>query len=416
MTKYNFDTKTAIGTRRADTLRVNGDLDPWRLVGREGNDTYYLRIGEYYIDDGNGGVIALRGVDNVVERRDGGNDTVILVNRYNSDNSIGANRLKNIENIEVSENAVFGWTIQSNALSNRIAGGMGNDDIFGNNGNDKIDGGDGNDRLHGGNGRDVLRGGDGDDWFDGGAGIDAFHGGNGVDTVSYADETRDLIANLATQTTSTGEKLLEIEGIEGGSGNDDLSGSTAANLLLGGDGNDTLSGLAGADTLDGGNGNDALLGGDDDDTLSGGMGDDTLDGGAGNDLLIAGEGAEVLTGGSGADTFSFTFAAGHHVQSGFVIYDRAVFFTAVIEDFEDGVDRIRIDKVTSQEAGVASNQSAPGIEDIYLEDTAEGTIVHFGHPDNGASDGSLNDIYYGSVMLSGIPGESVSQADFVFVS
>ena len=289
MTKYDFDSQTAIGTRRADILRVYGDLDPWTLIGLAGNDTYYLRIGEYTVDLGGGVIETRRGVDTVVEKKDGGNDTVILVNRYNSANSIDAAHLRNIERIVVSENTIYGWTIESNGLSNRITGGHGDDGIFGKNGNDKIDGGSGNDHLHGGNGKDVLRGNVGDDWFDGGAGTDMFYGGDGIDTVSYANETGAIAANLAIQTTSAGEKLFEIEGIEGGAGNDSLSGSSAANRFSGGDGNDILTGFAGADILDGGNGNDELDGGDDDDTLSGGTGDDMLDGGAGNDMLVVGE-------------------------------------------------------------------------------------------------------------------------------
>ena len=415
MTKYNFNSQTATGTRRADTLRVDGDFDPWTLRGLDGNDTYYLRIGEYTVNLGGGVIDTRRGVDNVVEGKNRGTDTVILINRYNSATSIDADHLRNIERIAVSENAIHGWTIESNGLSNRITGGEADDTIYGRNGNDRIDGGDGDDHLHGGNGKDTLRGGAGDDWFDGGTGTDIFQGGIGIDTVSYANATGALTVDLASQTTSSGEKLFEIEGIEGGSGSDILLGSDAANVFSGGDGNDTLVGLAGADTLHGGDGNDALDGGDDDDTLDGGAGDDVLDGGAGSDTLISGEGQEDLTGGAGADTFAFAFTADHHLQSGFVIYDRTIFFTATIEDFEDGVDRIRIDKVTSDEAGVGSNQSAPDFDDIELEETAEGTIVHFGSPANGASDGALDDIYFGSVLLSGISMNAVTEADFVFI-
>lgn len=415
MTKYDYGSRTATGTKRADTLRVSGDFDPWTLIGRGGNDTYYLRIGEYVVDLGGGHHVTRRGVDRVVEQNDGGNDTVILVNRYNSANSIGPEHLKNIERIEVSENTIYGWTLESNGLSNRIIGGRGDDTIFGMNGNDRIDGGEGGDRLHGGNGKDILRGGAGDDWLDGGAGKDKLQGGAGIDIVSYAKESKGLTVDIGAQKTSVGDTLSGIEGVEGGKGNDVLTGSDAANVFFGGKGNDRLTGLGGADTLYGGAGNDELDGGDGDDTLSGGLGDDTLNGGAGNDMLIASLGQDRMSGGTGDDIFSFEFTATHHIESPYVIYDRTVFFTAVIEDFQIGADKIRIDRATSQEAGVNSNQSAPDADDIDVQYTLNGAIIHFGDPQNGASDGALDNIYFGSVLLAGLGSGSITISDFIFV-
>ncbi len=80
--------------------------------------------------------------------------------------------------------------------------------------------------------------------------------------------------------------------------------------MNGGAGNDTLSGKLGDDTLNGDAGNDILRGGHGDDTLNGGAGDDVLRGGMGND---------TLTGGDGDDTFV------HSVKS-----------NDIIKDFEDG--------------------------------------------------------------------------------
>jgi Ca2+-binding RTX toxin-like protein len=57
-----------------------------------------------------------------------------------------------------------------------------------------------------------------------------------------------------------------IENADGGQGNDQLSGNSAANYLKGNAGNDTLNGLTGNDTLDGGAGADTMLGGDGSDT------------------------------------------------------------------------------------------------------------------------------------------------------
>jgi Ca2+-binding RTX toxin-like protein len=140
--------------------------------------------------------------------------------------------------------------------------------------------------------------------------------------------------------------LINIENLQGGSGNDTLNGNEQANKLEGGAGTDTLKGDAGNDTLIGGAGADVLVGGEGDDTASyegsiavnvslvtgatnteGGLQGDTLsgienligssandvltgdtnanrlDGGDGNDRLVGGGGADTLVGGRGDDTF-----------------------------------------------------------------------------------------------------------------
>ncbi|HEV8335001.1 MAG TPA: TIGR03118 family protein [Candidatus Polarisedimenticolia bacterium] len=58
--------------------------------------------------------------------------------------------------------------------------------------------------------------------------------------------------------------------LDGGAGNDNLSGGGGANLILGGPGDDTLLGSAGRDILIGGEGADRLRGNDEDDLLIGG--------------------------------------------------------------------------------------------------------------------------------------------------
>ena len=78
--------------------------------------------------------------------------------------------------------------------------------------------------------------------------------------------------------------------LDGGSGNDTLTGSAFVDVLLGGADNDFLMGLAGNDALTAGVGNDTLSGGDGNDAINGGNGNDVLDGGAGNDTLNGGSG------------------------------------------------------------------------------------------------------------------------------
>ena len=75
---------------------------------------------------------------------------------------------------------------------------------------------------------------------------------------------------------------------EGGEGNDQISGSEAADTLFDGSGNDSLDARGGNDTYFGdvAGGDDTILGGAGDDGLNDGPGNDTTDGGDGNDIMI----------------------------------------------------------------------------------------------------------------------------------
>jgi Ca2+-binding RTX toxin-like protein len=120
-----------------------------------------------------------------------------------------------------------------------------------------------------------------DDVLVGGAGNDTLAGGAGSDTASYFSSTAGVKVNLglakAQDTLGAGkDTLTSIENLIGGSGDDTLTGSAAANRIEGGAGNDSLLGLGGADSLLGGNGNDSLKGGAGADALWGGIGADTF--------------------------------------------------------------------------------------------------------------------------------------------
>lgn len=100
--------------------------------------------------------------------------------------------------------------------------------------------------------------------------------------------------------------------LQGGDGNDSLSGATTSDVLQGGPGNDTLNGQGGDDQLTGGAGDDTLAGGDGDDSLSGGAGRDSVQGGGGDDT-IPDAGADVdpdsYGGGAGTDLLDYSDAA-----------------------------------------------------------------------------------------------------------
>jgi Ca2+-binding RTX toxin-like protein len=92
----------------------------------------------------------------------------------------------------------------------------------------------------------------------------------------------------------------ETDHITAGGGADKLYAAARATLMEGGDGNDGLSGNIGDDVLRGGDGHDWMSGGD---------GQDRLYGDDGNDTLLGGAGADMLAGSAGYDTVSYANAA-----------------------------------------------------------------------------------------------------------
>ncbi|MCG8504601.1 MAG: cadherin domain-containing protein [Sphingomonadales bacterium] len=148
----------------------------------------------------------------------------------------------------------------------------------------------------------------GDNRFEVSAGVLKLKAGSSLDY--EAGDTSIALTVTATDNNGTGFVFNqpitvtindEIDVLNGGSGNDTLTGAQGVDHIFGNDGNDILSGLAGADLLEGGFGNDDLSGGDGADTLRGGAGDDTLNGNADNDVLEGGAGVDLLYGGGGDD-------------------------------------------------------------------------------------------------------------------
>jgi len=140
-------------------------------------------------------------------------------------------------------------------------------------------------------------------------GDDTHTGTAGLDFVDYWGALAAVLVDLGLGTASGGsgtDTLVDIEGAQGGRGNDTLFGNGLANLLAGAEGVDSLDGRGGNDTLFGDRGNDLLFGGDDDDVLVGGANADLLDGGNGFDLAMYedGEGITVSLANPGMNTGS----------------------------------------------------------------------------------------------------------------
>ena len=124
-------------------------------------------------------------------------------------------------------------------------------------------GGDGDDTLTGDGGANVLSGGNGRDVLIGLLGADTLRGGSpaGVadasqDVASYSERSTALTITLPATGIPDGDTLTDIQGLDGGSGADTLTGDGGANPLNGGPGDDTLIGGLGADLLTGGGGVD----------------------------------------------------------------------------------------------------------------------------------------------------------------
>ena len=167
------------------------------------------------------------------------------------------------------------------AGNDTLTGGTSNwDYLYGEDGNDRLYGGKGDeDYLHGGKGNDVLDGGPGDvDYLEGGPGADVLRGGTGlVDRASYRGVTAALKADIDGAKGDDGAKgekdtiALDIESIEGGKGDDVLTGRPGArNWIQGGDGNDVIRGGSADDELSGDYGSDQVFGmGGDDELVAG---------------------------------------------------------------------------------------------------------------------------------------------------
>jgi Ca2+-binding RTX toxin-like protein len=144
-------------------------------------------------------------------------------------------------------------------------------------------GGSGDDALIGSEAANELAGGRGDDLLRGGGGDDVLRGGKGSDSGDYRASPTRVRANLAERRAVDDrggrDRLVDLEDLVGGFGDDVLVGEGGPNSILGGPGTDRIEGRGGIDQLGGGRADDALNGGHGADVLVGAPGDDRLRGG-----------------------------------------------------------------------------------------------------------------------------------------
>lgn len=208
------------------------------------------------------------------------------------------------------------------------------------------------------------------------------------------------------------------------SDNDYLNGGIGNDVLIGGHGNDVLVGHGDNDVLVGdsirirvtgtdaypiyrstepstepaifsGDGNDVLYGSSGDDYLHGGGGINVLNGGAGNDTLVSEGDNDVLTGGPGEDFFWVTNNASGIVK---------------IMDFEDGVDKIVIDRDAAS-------------WELYANAWRHGITLSMDHFATDLEDGVFIPIDEGvNLMVNGVDSANLgwdlagATADYVFIA
>jgi RTX calcium-binding nonapeptide repeat (4 copies) len=263
-----------VGTNKKNVIKGKGGAD--RICGFGGHDKIFGQGGAFDAIDGGGGNDKLnggKGGDDIVIGNTG-NDTVnggrggidFVLGLEGDDALIGGGGSFDTASFEES---AAGVTVD---LAAGTATGEGTDtltgigDIFGSPFNDVLRG----DASEFGNGFYPLGG---DDSVDG--------GGGPFDILFHPLAEGPLTIDLTAQ-TATGEgtdTLADIEDAYGSPGDDMLTGSDQANLLVGFEGSDSILGLAGDDHLDG------------DGVSDGGPlpGTDTVDGGDGTDTCLNAE-------------------------------------------------------------------------------------------------------------------------------
>lgn len=394
---------TIFGTNGVDELRGTATSDAihgfWgddSLVGVGGNDRLFGGNGADTLDGGDG-----------TDLLDGGGGLDFII--YSSNTSPVRADLRTgvvsfpgktwpaetIVSIEGIEGGSAGDTFIGDGAANTFRGNNGNDALSGNYGSDTLIGGAGNDSLDGGNGPDSLAGGFGNDTMRGDLhddiffstvtveevagddailisdGVDFIDGGAGSDTLvvtapTYLEHwnrvwvTPGVKLNMALGTLVVAdaerERVVSIENVETGDGDDAVNGSTADNLISVHDGDNVVFAGAGNDTIIGGEaGEETLNGGAGDDEIHGNgsvyyapedyggyaaVSTDALSGGEGNDTIYTGWGMADVSGGEGSDTYVIADRVFTQV---FSVYDFTYLHPSVtIMDFERG-EKIELD-------------------------------------------------------------------------
>lgn len=353
---------------------LNGGSGNDQIRGGEGNDSLYAGTGSF--DQVNGGM---------------GIDVLVVDYLLNAVTDPNAPHPAVQNNVSATEPGVYSGSFQfydivtnqshqvnfQNIERFRIEGSNGANYLRGTIADDLINGYAGADQIESEAGNDSLTGGSGDDGLNGGAGIDR---------VVESGDVNFKLTN--TQLTGNGlDSLTQIEQahLTGGNGNNLLDAST---FTLG---TVWLNGQAGNDTLRGGNQANGLTGGTGHDLLVGGMGNNTFIGVSVAEGAGKGE-VDTLVGGGKADTFCLADASQTYYNDRDAMTSGNNDF-ALIQAFQDGIDRIRL-QGSAANYGVGAAGNGMNGTAIFLKTSGQDELI---------------------AVVEGVSGLNLTSKSFVYV-
>ncbi|HEY9691428.1 MAG TPA: FG-GAP-like repeat-containing protein [Oculatellaceae cyanobacterium] len=245
------------------------------LIGSKFHDTLTGSNANQVISGGSGNDSITGGANQDVLDGENGNDTLLgAAGQDILTGGAGADVLDGGEGKDQINYATSRTGVNINLFASSATGGDATGDTFlniedlaGSAHNDTLTGDDGSNTLAGRSGNDTITARGGNDILVADPGADSLNGGDGMDTVTYSSSDIAVNVNLATGTYSggyaQGDSLSQIENLIGSSFDDFLGGNSSNNQLEGGSGNDTLSGY-----------NPSSFGVGEIDTLTGGLGSD----------------------------------------------------------------------------------------------------------------------------------------------
>jgi Ca2+-binding RTX toxin-like protein len=234
---------------------LNGLAGADSLDGRAGNDLLIGDAGNDLIDGGdNTDILSYQGDPSAV--------TVNLATQLATDGFGDTDRVKNLENVVGS---AFADTITGDRNANIVTAGAGADTLKGDAADDQLYGEADNDRITGEAGNDLIDGGDGTDTtnYDNSPGgvtvnIDESKDYNHTADSIDLEPTFAIEKGQAKDGFGTTDTLKNLENITGSSAADILIGNNQANVIQGAAGNDLIIGNGGNDDLDGGGETDTV--------------------------------------------------------------------------------------------------------------------------------------------------------------
>jgi Ca2+-binding RTX toxin-like protein len=181
------------------------------------------------------------------------------------------------------------------------------------------------------------------------------------------------VTGLSAKVTLAGVEALDALRINGLGGNDTINASALpfASLLLsldGGAGNDKLTGSQGEDSIQGGAGND---------TIAGGRAYDAVSLGEGNDLYLwaAGDGGDAVTGDLGFDTLRVSGNGGSETISIFAAATNALLNRNGVEQITTGtIEQLVVNALGGADSILVSDLTGTAVDKVDINLGADGKV------------------------------------------